>query len=145
MTVGVERDEIIRTVQPVVEGQGFDLVAVQVAKAGRRSLVRILADRPAGGIQLSECAQISRAVSAALEALDGAAGPYTLEVSSPGLDFRCEALKDFRRYRGQSMTLQLLDGRQVSGTLTAAEEAGLVLDNGETYPTEQVRYGTRNH
>ena len=145
MTVSVEQNEILRTVRPVVEGQGFDLVAVFVSRTGSRCVVRILADRPNGGIQLSECAKLSKAVSAALEGLPGTEGPYTLEVSSPGLDWHCQTIEDFRRYRGQSMKLHLEDGRTVTGVVTEASLDGLVLDNGEQIAFGQVRYGTRNY
>lgn len=145
MTARVEQNEIIRAVRPVLEGQGFELVAVFLARVGRRSLVRVLADKPGGGIQLSECAQISKAVSAALEGMQAMEGPYTLEVSSPGLDWRCETLEDLRRYRGQSMTFQMVDGQKLTGVLTEASQDWLELASGERIPREQVRYGTRNY
>lgn len=129
----------------MVEGLGFELVAVQVARAGRRSLVRILADRPQGGIQLSDCVQISKAAGAALETVPGTDMTYTLEVSSPGLDWHCTTLEDFRRYRGQAMTLHLVSGQTVTGTLTEADTEALMLDSDRSIPREQVRYGTRNY
>jgi ribosome maturation factor RimP len=144
MTGRLEQEEITKAIRPVVEGLGFDLVAVQVARAGRRGVVRILADRPQGGIQLADCVQISKAASAALESVPGTDLSYTLEVSSPGLDWHCTTLEDFRRYRGQSMTLHLVDGRTVTGTLTEAGGEALALD-GKSIPREQVRYGTRNY
>jgi len=145
MAGSLEQESITKAIRPVVEGLGFDLVAVFVARAGRRSVVRILADRPQGGIQLSECVQISKAASAALEGVPGTDTSYTLEVSSPGLDWHCTTLADFRRYRGQAMTLHLVDGEKVTGTLTEAGEDWLVLDTGEPIPRGQVRYGTRNY
>lgn len=141
----MEQEEITRALRPVVEGLGFDLVAVQVARAGRRSLVRILADRPQGGIQLADCAQISKAAGAALEGVPGTDTTFTLEVSSPGLDWHCTTLEDFRRYRGQAMTLHLVSGQTVTGTLTEAGEEVLMLDSDRTIPREQVRYATRNY
>ena len=103
-------DEIKAAVHPVVEGLGFDVIDVQVAAAGRRRIVRILADRPAGGIALAECAQISRAVSAALDKTSVADSSYTLEVSSPGLGRPLETPRDFQRYVGERITLHLIDG-----------------------------------
>ena len=141
----MEQEEITRVVRPVVSGLGFDLVAVQVARAGRRSLIRILADRPQGGIQLSDCVQISKAASAALEGVPGTEGAFTLEVSSPGLDWHCKTLEDFRRYRGSAMTLHLVSGQTVTGTLMEAGAETLLLDSDRSIPLEQVRYGTRNY
>jgi ribosome maturation factor RimP len=129
----------------VVSGLGFELVAVQIARAGRRSLIRILADRPQGGIQLSDCVQISKAASAALEGVPGTEAAFTLEVSSPGLDWHCTTLEDFRRYRGSAMTLHLVTGQTVTGTLTEVGAESLVLDSDRSISLEQVRYGTRNY
>ena len=145
MTVVADQNQIADVVEPVIVGLGFELVAVQVARAGRRHIIRVLADRPGGGIGLADCAQISRALSAALDEVPGTDGPYTLEVSSPGLDWHCESLSDFRRYRGQSMTIHLADGGTLSGTLTEADEEQLVFDSGDIVPRTQVKYGTRNY
>jgi ribosome maturation factor RimP len=145
-TVTRVRDEIVASVTPVVEGLGFDLVDLTVARAGRRQIVRVLADKPTGGIGLDDCARISRALGAALETADLIRGPFTLEVSSPGLDRRLTEARDFRRYTGEEMTLQLEDGRQVKGVLSEVTEEHLTLgDGGEAIPLAQVRYGTRNY
>jgi ribosome maturation factor RimP len=145
MTVVADQNQITDVVEPVIIGLGFELVAVQVARAGRRHVVRVLADRPGGGIGLSDCAQISRALSAALDDVPGTDGPYTLEVSSPGLDWHCEKLSDFVRYQGQSMTIHLADGGTFSGILTEATEEQLVFETGDIVPRKQVKYGTRNY
>ena len=133
-------------IRPVVEGLGFDLVAVNVARAGSRSVVRILADLPAGGIGLSDCARISRAVGVALEEAKAIQNSFTLEVSSPGLDWHIEAPHDFKRYVGQKLTLEMQDGSKVSGTLADVSEDALTLnDSGDRVPLDKVKYGTRNH
>jgi ribosome maturation factor RimP len=145
MIVKPAEDAVLDAILPVVEGLGFELVEVQVARAGRRRIVRVLADRPRGGIALADCARISRALSPALETTELASGPYTLEVSSPGLDRRLEAARDFRRYVGESVTLHLSDGRQAVGVLASADDVHLKLDGGEPIPYAQVKYGTRNY
>lgn len=133
-------------VAPVVHGLGFDLVDVQVARAGKRRIVRVLADRPTGGIALDECAKISRALAAALEEAGLAQDPYVLEVSSPGLDYRLSKPADFRRYMGEELLIHLADGTLAEGTLKEVDEAGLVLDGrSDPIPFAQVRYGTRKY
>jgi len=133
-------------VAPVVEGLGCELIALQVARAGRRRIIRILADRPKGGITLGDCERISRAVGAALEQGDPGEGAYTLEVSSPGLDRHLTTPRDFARYVGEAVTLQMQDGRTRSGVLAGVDENGLRLEEvGEAIPYTQVRYGTRNY
>ena len=77
-----------RVIEPVVDGAGYDLEDLSVSRAGRRHVVRVIVDAD-GGINLDAVADVSRAVSAALDAAEEAggdlvAGEYQLEVSSPG-------------------------------------------------------------
>jgi ribosome maturation factor RimP len=139
-------EKIEAEIVPVMDGLGFELVALQVARAGRRRIIRILADRPHGGITLDDCTQISRAVGAAVEYSAILDSPYTLEVSSPGLDHHLTSMRDFARYVGQAVTLHMDDGSQKAGVLTKVEEDTLSLEeNGEAIPFAQVKYGTRNY
>jgi ribosome maturation factor RimP len=65
-----------------------------------------MAERPAGGIEVEDCARISTAVSAVLDVDDPLDDAYTLEVSSPGIDRPLTRLKDFEslgRLRGASI------------------------------------------
>lgn len=131
---------------PVVEGLDCELVALQIAHAGKRRIIRILADRPKGGITLTDCERISRASSAALEQFEMGNSPYTLEVSSPGLDRHLTTPRDFERYVGEKITLQMADGHTVDGVLAGVDEDRLRLEaDGEEILLEQVRYGTRNY
>jgi len=146
VNVSLAKDEFETTIRPVVEGLGFDLVGVKVARTGRRSVVRILADLPGGGIGLADCARISRAVGVALEEAQSVTGSFTLELSSPGLDWHMEAPDDFKRYVGQKVKLQMQDGGIIEGTLTDVSDQFLSLaDTPDSVPLDKVKYGTRNH
>src|ERR1017187_4625188 len=78
--------EITRLLQPVVSAAGMDLENIRITATGRRRLLRVMVDAD-GGVTLDDITLISRALSAELDA-NGAMGetPYTLEVSSPGVD-----------------------------------------------------------
>jgi ribosome maturation factor RimP len=138
-------DELVAAVAPIVEGLGFDLIEVQSARAGRRRIVRILADRPQGGIALADCERISRALAVAFEETPLAAGPYTIEVSSPGLDRPLVTVRDFQRYTGETVTLHLVDDRTLEGTLAGADDDHVILSGKEPIPRVQIKYGTRNY
>lgn len=146
VNVSLAKVEFETTIRAVVEGLGFDLVEVKVARAGRRSVVRILADLPGGGIGLADCARISRAVGVALEEAQAIKESFTLELSSPGLDWHMEASQDFRRYVGQKVKLQMHDGGTIEGILTDVSDQFLTLaDTPDPVSLEKVSYGTRNH
>ena len=93
-------------VAPVVEAAGYDLEELVVTPAGRRSIVRVVVDRDAG-VTLDDVAEVSRAVSTALDEHDGEFGsaPYVLEVTSPGVDRPLTEPRHWRRNTGRLVTV----------------------------------------
>lgn len=101
-------------ITPVIEDMGYELVRVRLM-SGRSTTLQIMADRPGGGIEVDDCADISNAVSAVLDVEDPILDAYTLEVSSPGIDRPLTRLKDFDTYEGYEAKLEiadLIDGRR---------------------------------
>jgi ribosome maturation factor RimP len=90
-----------RLLEPVVSAAGMDLENVRITAAGRRRLLRVVVDAD-GGVSLDDITLISRALSAELDA-NGAMGetPYTLEVSSPGVDRPLTEPRHWRRAAGR--------------------------------------------
>jgi ribosome maturation factor RimP len=117
-------------VAPTVEGLGFELVRVRLM-GGRRPLLQIMAERPEGGIEVEDCAKISRAVSAVLDVEDPIASEYTLEVSSPGIDRPLTRLKEFERWEGYEAKLETsepIDGRRrFRGVLEGVQDGEVLL------------------
>jgi ribosome maturation factor RimP len=75
----------------------FVLVDIISRYEGKDLFLRILADRPQGGINLDECAGLNRAIGGLLDEKDIIKERYTLEVSSPGLDRPLKTREDFSR------------------------------------------------
>ena len=92
---------IERLLEPVVRAAGLDLESVRVGRAGRRRLLRVVVDAD-GGVDLDNIALVSREASARLDDT-GAMGeaPYTLEVSSPGVDRPLTQPRHWRRAVGR--------------------------------------------
>jgi ribosome maturation factor RimP len=96
---------------PVVTDAGYDLEDVTVTRAGRRSVVRVVVDRD-GGVDLDAVAEVSRAVSTALDAADPLGEqPYVLEVTSPGVDRPLTHPRHWRRNIGRLVTAGPVEGR----------------------------------
>ena len=74
-------------VQPVIEGMGYELVRLRFM-GGKKPTLQVMADKPDGGIEVDDCALISRTISAVLDVDDPIEGAYALEVGSPGIDRR---------------------------------------------------------
>ncbi len=125
-------------VAPVIEDMGFELVRLRLM-GGKTHTLQIMAERPGGGIEVDECAQISNAVSAILDVEDPLADSYTLEVGSPGVDRPLTRMKDFEAYEGYEAkieTAELIDGRKrFRGVLAGIEGEDVLInieDQGET-------------
>jgi ribosome maturation factor RimP len=111
-------------VQPVIEDLGFELVRLRLM-GGKKATLQIMADRPAGNIDVDDCALISTTVSAVLDVEDPIEGEYALEVSSPGIDRPLTRLKDFDMFEGHEAkieTTDLIEGqRRFKGPLRGTE------------------------
>jgi ribosome maturation factor RimP len=114
-------------VAPAVEESGYDLEEVTMSKAGRRSVVRVVVDRD-GGVDLDAVADVSRAVSAALDEADPLGEqPYVLEVTSPGVDRPLTQPRHWRRNVGR-----LAKAGEVTGRIREVTADGVAIEvNGQ--------------
>jgi ribosome maturation factor RimP len=120
-------------ITPAIEDLGFELVRVRLM-SGKSTTLQIMADRPNGGIEVDDCAEISNAVGAVLDVEDPILDEYTLEVSSPGIDRPLTRLKDFDAFEGYEAkleTTELIDGRRRFKGMLAGTEGDEVLINVE--------------
>jgi ribosome maturation factor RimP len=131
------RDALLGMLEPVVEGRGFELVDLEFAPSGRGGVLRLFIDS-AAGVTVDDCADVSHAVSEALEVEDPVPGQYTLEVSSPGFDRILRKLAHFERFVGERVFVELklpLNGRRrFAGKLVrVAPQSVLVEVDGQEY------------
>jgi ribosome maturation factor RimP len=110
----------------LAQGEGVELVAVEVGGTARKPVVRLVLDRESGGVTLSDCESVSRQASVLLDAYDPFPGTFTLEVSSPGLDRKLYSDKDFVRFGGHRVRVRMRPGwpapRVIDGTLEGRAE-----------------------
>ncbi len=117
-----------RLLEPAVTAQGCYLEAVISRTAGKRRLVRVVVDHP-GGLPLDLVAQVSRAVSRALDESDLLGdGPYVLEVTSPGVDRPLTLPRHWEHNLGRLVELSTLAGELITGRITGADQLGAELD-----------------
>lgn len=117
--------------EPVAADLGYRLVRVKVS--GRDGgTVQVMAERPSGDMDVDDCAELSRALSPALDVEDPMPGPYNLEVSSPGIDRPLVRRSDFSRAAGHEVKLELAVAREgrkrFRGWLAGVTEDRLQLD-----------------
>lgn len=108
--------EIEELLAPTLSAMGYDIVRILLAGNERQRRLQIMAERSDGsGMDLEDCAEVSRASEAILDVEDPIPGAYTLEVSSPGMDRPLTRLRDFERFAGEEAKVELeraIDGRR---------------------------------
>ena len=137
-------DQLNDLIRPVVEGLGCELWGIEHLSMGRHSTLKIFIDSP-NGVDIEDCARISRQVSSLLDVEDPVSGEYTLEVSSPGLDRRLFRLEQYPDYVGQLLQVRLkrpFEGkRKMTGQLRGVEDDEVVLgfeDEEVILPFEEI-------
>ena len=124
-------EEISAFLEGVAAPMGIEIVEVE-AKGGA---LTVYIDT-AGGVDLNTCEAFHNAIMDPIDELDPSYGqPYTLNVSSPGLDRPFKTTRDFSRGIGCEVEVKLyapLKGKKLlEGTLTAFDENSVTLDLGK--------------
>lgn len=152
MDAAARTETIVELVSEPLAVAGVVVDDARVQQAGRRRLVRIFVARdisglpegddssPVAPLSLDEVAEATRVVSDVLDSSDAMGdAPYTLEVSSPGLDRPLRSRDHFRRNVGRLLTVTRTEGLEpLTGRLLAAGADGIRLDAGagEGAPTD---------
>ncbi len=93
---------------PIVSNEGMELVEVEYRRERRGWVLRLYIDKE-GGITLDDCTRISQEVGRNLDVENFISAPYTLEVSSPGLDRPLKKEGDFIKYRNRLMRVRTIE------------------------------------
>jgi ribosome maturation factor RimP len=118
--------ELASLLEPLVRDHGLELVDAPFSAGGRARLT-VIVDTPAGDGQVAVevCAEVSREIGHALDAVGCIDGSYLLEVTSPGLDRTLAREVDFERAVGRKVsvvTREPRDGRRrFTGRLASFE------------------------
>ncbi len=107
---------------------GLDVEAVEITPAGRRRVLRVAVDKD-GGVTLDDVADATREVDRVLEASDVMGEqPYTLEVTSRGVDRPLTLPRHWRRNRGRLVKAVLTDGSTLVGRIGESDGDAATLD-----------------
>jgi ribosome maturation factor RimP len=144
---GVEQ-ALTELLEPVLAGQGLVLEELRLSPAGKRRILKVLVDRdvfaqdngvadsPVEGLSLDEVAEASRIVSTHLDELADAADPlggtpYTLEVSSPGVERPLTLPRHFRRNVGRLVELRTADGSSLRCRITSVTQESVTVETSQ--------------
>ena len=115
---------------PVVAASGLELDSVTRTRSDAMPLLRVVVEAPIGadGIDSDTLADVSRAVSKALDAADPIDGEYLLEVSTPGAERELTKVGHWKRQVGRLVRVKLRAGGYVSGRVIDAGETSATID-----------------
>ena len=136
-------EEIQATLQPIADEMGIEIVEVEF-KQGRSPALTVYIDVECG-VDLNTCEKFHRAIDPVLDELDPTEGaPYTLNVSSPGLDRPLKTERDFKKCLGEKVEVKLfapLKGRKFfEAKLVGFDETNVELEEkGETFKLEKTK------
>ncbi|AWB92763.1 ribosome maturation factor RimP [Aeromicrobium chenweiae] len=133
-------DSLETLVETTVSSLGLDLEAVELTPAGRKRVLRIAVDRD-GGVGIDHITDATRALSEVLDASDVMGQePYTLEVTSRGVDRPLTLPRHWRRNEGRLVRLRLADDSSVDGRIGASDDDGVEIVGRTTtrYPYDQI-------
>ena len=92
--------------QPVVETHGCSLWDVEYVREGTEYFLRLYIDKE-GGVDITDCEAISRAMDPILDEKDPIPESYHFEVCSAGLERALKRPGDFERFMGSAITVKL--------------------------------------
>ncbi|HSR84597.1 MAG TPA: ribosome maturation factor RimP [Streptosporangiaceae bacterium] len=130
-------ERLTRLLEPVVHALNMDLEGIRVTSAGRRRILRVVVDAD-GGVSLDDIALASRELSLKLDnATEMGEQPYTLEVSSPGVDRPLSQPRHWQRALGRLVIAPLKvsdapngNGAAIAeGRIIGSDESGVTLEH----------------
>ncbi|WP_205475290.1 ribosome maturation factor RimP [Nocardioides sp. SYSU D00038] len=122
------RDRIADELSAPLGGLGLDVEDVEITPAGKRRILRVAVDGD-GGVTLDQVAEATRAVSDVLDGSDVMGEqPYTLEVTSRGVDRPLTLPRHWRRNADRLVAVTLADGTALTGRIGASDDTSVTLD-----------------
>ena len=127
LNLKIRSEEIQRITEGYLPDDSFFVVDVKLTGKRGNEKVVILVDGDEG-ISVDICAEISRSVSEELELLNMFEESYTLEVSSPGLDFPLTSERQYNKNIGRQLKIDLSSGERIKGDLKRTDNSGITLN-----------------
>ncbi len=123
-------EKLTNLIEPVVVGLGYELLGIEYISQGHHSVLRLYIDSK-HGIEMDDCAKVSRQVSGVMDVEEPLKGQYSLEVSSPGLDRPLFKAEHYICQLGQMIRVRLRrpqdNSRKFRGLLVEADDESIVL------------------
>jgi ribosome maturation factor RimP len=123
-----KKEEISAVITPALSNLGFYLEDITITSAGRRSMLTVIVDGDAH-LSLDQVTVATKAISGLVESIQSLGQtPFTLEVTSPGLDRPLTKPRHWRKNIDRLVKIVLLDGKEIIGRIKGASEISASVD-----------------
>ncbi len=135
------KEQIWLAIEGILARKGYEIVGIEWRREQRGWVLRIFIDK-LGGVTVEDCAKVSEIVGKVLDEEDFIHHPYTLEISSPGIERPLYREKDFERFKGEPVQIilktPLFERRKFKGLLLGliGGKVRIELENGERVDIE---------
>ena len=146
--------KIADLLDPHLLRQGYELISVEFKQGSRGAMLRLLVDKPGGGISLDDLERLSPVLSDLLDVYDPIESRYLLEVASPGINRPLLKLEHFEAFLGQRLKIRThaarngsksFVGKLVGVTPTGIEMEDVATARREAFGFEEVRAANYEH
>ncbi|MFM8628131.1 MAG: ribosome maturation factor RimP [Candidatus Nanopelagicus sp.] len=123
-----KKEEISAAITPALSNLGFYLEDVVITTAGRRSMITVIVDGDTH-LSLDQVTQVTKAIGEIIENIQSLGqSPFTLEVTSPGLDRPLTKPRHWRKNINRLVKVVLLDGKEIKGRVRDSTQISATID-----------------
>jgi len=146
--VAFSKADLEKIIKPTIVDMGFEFWGLDYSNKSGNTSLRVFIESEKG-IDVEDCAEVSRRLSVLLDVEDPIRGEYDLEISSPGLSRKFYSLDQYQRFIGAFIKVRLylnFDGRKnFKGILIGIKDGELLIRDGENeffIPFESIEKGS---
>lgn len=123
------KEQVLAVITPAIESLGFYVEDITITSAGKRSILTVIVDGDTH-LSLDQVTVATKAISEIVENLPTLGNnPFTLEVTSPGLDRPLTKPRHWRKNQDRLIKIVLTDGKEVKGRIKDSNEASVTVDD----------------
>ena len=123
------KEQVLAVITPAIESLGFYVEDITITSAGKRSMLTVIVDGDTH-LSLDQVTVATKAISEIVENLPTLGNnPFTLEVTSPGLDRPLTKARHWRKNQDRLIKVVLTDGKEIKGRIKDSNEASVIVDD----------------
>lgn len=135
------KEQVLALITPAIESLGFYIEDITITSAGKRSMLTVIVDGDTH-LSLDQVTVATKAISEIVENLPTLGNhPFTLEVTSPGLDRPLTKPRHWRKNNDRLIKIVLRDGNEVNGRIKESNQASVIVDD-QTINFSEIKRAT---